>query len=164
MLIGIFLIQCLPSLVYLLDKGVKHIQHMTLLLNCRPFLLTYLLQLDQFARNRPRIFEALDLTSLTCVSRCKSFCYVKAVNLVSMLCIQPTKPTFSLLTASCSRWFSKRKTLKLLHVHSLLQVGLSENIHFDKSRCHISRFLGIDLVHFTCTASFQAFFGQCILR
>ena len=56
LLIGIFLIQCLPSLVYLLDKGVKHIQHMTLLLNCRPFLLTYLLQLDQFARNRPRIF------------------------------------------------------------------------------------------------------------
>lgn len=99
LLIVIFLIQCLPSLVYLLDKGVKHIQHMTLLLNCRPFLLTYLLQLDQFARNRPRIFEALDLTSLTCVSQCKSFCCVKAVNLVSMLWIQPTKPTFSLLTA-----------------------------------------------------------------
>ena len=56
-----------------------------LLLNYRPFLLTYLLQLDQFVRNRPRIFEALDLTSLTCVSQCKSFCYVKAVNLVSML-------------------------------------------------------------------------------
>ena len=85
LLIVIFLIQCLPSLVYLLDKRVKHIQHMTLLLNCRPFLLTYLLQLDQFVRNRPSIFEALDLTSLTCVSQCKSSFYVKAVNLVSTL-------------------------------------------------------------------------------
>ena len=71
--------------IFVGQERVKHIQHMTLLLNCRPFLLTYLLQLDQFVRNRPRIFEALDLTSLTTVTQCKSFCYAKAVNLVSML-------------------------------------------------------------------------------
>lgn len=49
------------------------------------FLLTYLPPLDQFVRNRPRIFEALDLTSLTCVPQCTSSCYVKAVNLVLTL-------------------------------------------------------------------------------
>ena len=49
------------------------------------FLLTYLPPLDQFVRNRPRIFEALDFTSLTCVPQCTSSCYVKAVNLVLTL-------------------------------------------------------------------------------
>ena len=31
-------------------------------------------KIDRFLRKRPRIFEALDLTSLTCVSHCKSSC------------------------------------------------------------------------------------------
>ena len=44
---------------------------------------------------------------------------------------------------------SRRSISKPFPVHNLLQVDLSQNIHLVNDRCHVRRFLGMNLVHCT---------------
>ena len=44
---------------------------------------------------------------------------------------------------------SRRNISKPFPIHNLLQVDLSQNIHLVNDRCHVRRFLGMNLVHCT---------------
>ena len=78
--------------------------------------------------------------------------------------IPPTKTIFSLSLALEKVWHtffdklrlifagSRRNISKPFPIHNLLQVDLSQNIHLVNDRCHVRRFLGINLVHCTWPA------------